>query len=121
MMAPMRGLRRVFVAVVLLLFGVLSICLVEGRADAFAPGPLGQLQTELSTMSMHAPGHVGIMVEDLATGLSSSVNATAQMPAASTIKIPVMVEVFKRLEAGDFDLNRKVTLQASDRDWGSGD
>jgi len=66
-------------------------------------------------------GNVGIMVEDLATGLSTSVNANAQMPAASTIKIPVMVEVFKRLAHGDFDLNRKVTLQQSDRDWGWGD
>src|SRR5271165_3108096 len=109
MMAPMRLLRRVFVAVDLLLFGAFT-----ARADAFAPGPLGQLQTELSTMSMHAPGHVGIMVEDLATGLSSSVNANAQMPAASTIKIPVMVEVFQRLAHGDFDLNRKVTLRQSD-------
>jgi len=112
----MRLLRRVFVAVALLLFGALV-----ARADADAPGPLGTLQAELSSMSMHAPGHVGIMVEDLATGLSSSVNAGAQMPAASTIKIPVMVEVFKRLAHGDFDLNRKVTLQPSDRDWGSGD
>lgn len=116
-MSVMSRLRRVFV-VALLVCGVLSYA---GRADALAPGPLGVLQTELSTMSMHAPGHVGIMVEDLATGLSSSVNAYAQMPAASTIKIPVMVEVFKRLEHGDFDLNRKVTLMASDRDWGSGD
>jgi beta-lactamase class A len=114
-MTAMHSLRRVFVAVVLL-FGALT-----ARADAVAPGPLGVLQTELSTMSMHAPGNVGIMVEDLTTGLSTSVNANAQMPAASTIKIPVMVEVFKRLEHGDFDLNRKVTLQASDRDWGSGD
>ncbi len=114
-MAAMHSLRRVFVAVALL-FSALA-----ARADAVAPGPLGVLQTELSTMSMHAPGNVGIMVEDLTTGLSTSVNANAQMPAASTIKIPVMVEVFKRLEHGDFDLNRKVTLQASDRDWGSGD
>lgn len=72
-------------------------------------------------MSLHAPGHVGIMVEDLNTGLSTSVNADAQMPAASTIKVPVMVEVFKRLAHGDFDLNRTVTLQQSDRDWGWGD
>jgi beta-lactamase class A len=112
----MQLLRRVFVAVALLIFG--AFCT---GADAAAPGPLGTLQTELSTMSMHAPGNVGIMVEDLATGLSSSVNANAQMPAASTIKIPVMVEVFKRLAHGDFDLNRKVTLQQSDRDWGWGD
>ena len=115
-MAAMRLLRRVFVAVALLIFSALAT-----RADAAAPGPLGVLQTELSTMSMHAPGNVGIMVEDLATGLTSSVNANAQMPAASTIKIPVMVEVFKRLAHGDFDLNRKVTLQQSDRDWGWGD
>lgn len=115
-MSAMRGLRRLFVAVVLVLFASLTT-----QANALAPGPLGTLQTELSTMSMHAPGNVGIMVEDLATGLSSSVNAGAQMPAASTIKIPVMVEVFKRLAHGDFDLNRKVSLQQSDRDWGWGD
>lgn len=72
-------------------------------------------------MSRHAPGNVGIMVEDLATGYSSSVNAGVAMPAASTIKIPVMVEVFTCLEAGAFDLNRLVTLQAGDRDWGWGD
>jgi beta-lactamase class A len=86
-----------------------------------APGPLGVLQTELSTMCSRAPGSVGIMVEDLTTGLSDSVNANAQMPAASTIKIPVMVEVFEQLAAGDFDLNRTITLLQSDRDWGSGD
>jgi beta-lactamase class A len=115
-MAAMRLPRRLFVAVALLVFSAFTT-----RADAAAPGPLGALQTELSTMSLHAPGHVGIMIEDLATGLTSSVNANAQMPAASTIKIPVMVEVFRRLARGDFDLNRKVTLQQSDRDWGWGD
>ena len=85
------------------------------------PGPLGDLQLQLATMSMHAPGHIGLMVEDLTTGLSTSVNAGATMPAASTIKIPVMVEVFRRLSLGSFDLNRRVTLLASDRDWGWGD
>jgi beta-lactamase class A len=43
------------------------------------------------------------------------------MPAASTIKIPVMVEVFRQLQAGKFDLERHVTLLARDKDWGSGD
>jgi beta-lactamase class A len=113
----MRLLRRFFVAVV---FVVLAAFVTRAGASA-APGPLGALQAELSLASEHAPGHVGIMVEDLATGYSSSINAYATMPAASTIKIPVMVEVFTRLERGDFDLNRLVTLQQSDRDWGWGD
>ena len=43
------------------------------------------------------------------------------MPAASTIKIPVMVEVFRQLVNGDFDLNTHVTLRQSDQDWGYGD
>lgn len=43
------------------------------------------------------------------------------MPAASTIKVPVMVEVFRQLEAGKFDLNRRLELRASDKDYGSGD
>jgi beta-lactamase class A len=112
----MRLLRRCVVAVVLIVCSTFA-----SRADAFAPGPLGALQSELSAMSLHAPGSVGIMVEDLNTGLTTSVNAGAQMPAASTIKVPVMVEVFKRLAHGDFDLNRTVTLQQSDKDWGWGD
>ena len=85
------------------------------------PGPLGTLQTQLSAMMHHAPGHIAVSIEDLTTGLSTSVNGDAQMPAASTIKIPVMVEVFRQLAAGSFDLNREVTLTEHDRDWGSGD
>jgi beta-lactamase class A len=112
----MSVLRRVCVVVTVLVF-----CCLAGRADAVEPGPLGDLQLQLSSLSNHAPGHIGVMVEDLTTGLSSSVNAGGSMPAASTIKIPVMVEVFRQLSLGSFDLNRNVTLQASDRDWGWGD
>ena len=43
------------------------------------------------------------------------------MPAASTIKIPVMVEVFQQLQQGKFDFNTLVTLRVSDKDWGWGD
>ena len=42
------------------------------------------------------------------------------MPAASTIKLPVMVEVFAQLSAGRFELQHRVTLEPSDKDYGSG-
>ena len=110
-------LRRICVAVSLMLFFSAA-----GRAEAsLEPGPLGELQLKLATLATHAPGHTSVMVEDLTTGLSTSVNAAAPMPAASTIKIPVMVEVFRQLSLGTFDLNRMVTLTAADRDWGWGD
>jgi len=43
------------------------------------------------------------------------------MPAASTIKVPVMVEVFEDLQYGSFDLNRRVSIEPGDKDYGSGD
>ncbi len=85
------------------------------------PGPLSQLQTQLDLMSARAPGHIGVIVKDLTTGLSTGINESANMPAASTIKIPVMVEVFRQMAAGAFDLNRQITLEPSDRDDGWGD
>ena len=64
---------------------------------------------------MRAPGHVAIAVQDVATGLTTGINQGVEMPAASTIKIPVMVEVFRQLAAGNFDLNRQMTLLPHDR------
>ena len=70
---------------------------------------------------MRAPGHVGIAVQDVASGLTTGINSGSEMPAASTIKIPVMVEVFRQLGAGTFDLNTKLKLRRADKDWGFGD
>jgi beta-lactamase class A len=115
----LHALRRALVIVALILP---LLCGMRQAAIAAAiPGPLVQLQSELSLLSTRAPGHVGVIVKDLTTGLSTGVNESANMPAASTIKIPVMVEVFRQMAAGDFDLNRQVTLERPDRDDGWGD
>jgi beta-lactamase class A len=100
-----------------------ALCaLAPTRALALAPeGPLADLQTRLVSASLHAPGRVGIAIEDLATGMTSGFNSTESLPAASTIKIPVMIEVFKQMEAGDLDLDTTVHLENTDRDWGWGD
>jgi beta-lactamase class A len=113
----MRVQRRLVAIVVILTvwFGFVA----PARA-APMPGPLAELQAQLSAFTVRAPGHVGILVEDIATGVTTGINAGSEMPAASTIKIPVMVEVFRQLAAGRFDLNKKLTLRRSDKDWGSG-
>ena len=90
-------------------------------AQTQMPAPLAQLQQRLRSAGEGAPGFAAYEVRDLATGYTSGYNMNAVMPAASTIKVPVMVEVFKQMAAGAFDLNRKVELLPEDRDWGSGD
>lgn len=113
-------LRRLLLATacVMLMFG----SGVPAQADAVGPAAILQsLATNLHELAVNAPGRVGIDVIDLTTGSSISYDASLSMPAASTIKIPVMVEVFKQLQLGNFDLHRRVTLRSSDRDSGSGD
>jgi len=108
-------------------FALLACCVfavsVSARAAAQTemPAPLAHLQQSLRSAAESAPGFAAYEVRDLTTGYTSGYNMNAVMPAASTIKVPIMVEVFKQMAAGSFDLNRRVELLPADRDWGSGD
>jgi beta-lactamase class A len=93
-----------------------------GAVSAAAmPPPLAQLRSQVSRLAARIPGAAALEVLDLSTGYRVGYNAGVSMPAASTIKVPVMVEVFRQLSEGRFNLQRKVTLLARDKDWGSGE
>lgn len=85
------------------------------------PFPIRELNASLHRLAARLPASAAADILDLSTGYHVGYNAAESMPAASTIKIPVMVEVFRQLEAGRFDLNRRVTLLARDKDDGSGE
>lgn len=93
----------------------------RANAQLDLPEPLAQLRATLASVAERAPGRSAFAVRDLATGYTSGYNMNEVMPAASTIKVPIMVEVFRQMALGKFDLNRRVELFAKDRDWGSGD
>jgi beta-lactamase class A len=97
------------------------VLIAPQTAAASDMGPLSALRVQLMNAERATGGTVGIAVRDLATGMTAGVNLDAVMPAASTIKVPVMVEVFRQMSLGRFDLQRQVTLLPRDRDWGSGD
>jgi beta-lactamase class A len=85
------------------------------------PAPLVQLSHDAHRLVQGLRAPSALEVFDLSTGYHTGVNASASMPAASTIKIPVMVEVFRQLQTDKFDLQHRVTLRAVDKDWGSGE
>ncbi len=86
-----------------------------------APTPVRQLRSEVRILASRVPASTAFEVLDLSSGYVAGYNADLSMPAASTIKVPVMVEVFKQLEHGMFSLDRRVTLEERDKDSGSGD
>jgi beta-lactamase class A len=57
------------------------------------------------------PGaQVGLAYIDLASGDTLFVDADSSFHAASTMKVPVMIELFRRASAGSFGLNQRLLL-----------
>jgi beta-lactamase class A len=82
---------------------------------------LGTLSRQLERLVNDAPGEVAISVIDLDNGLALSINGDVNLPAASTIKVPVMVEVMRQIALGKFGFYRTVSLRDADRDCGYGE
>lgn len=61
-----------------------------------------------------------IFVWDFETGQSVNINADKQYPAASIIKIPVLLELFRSIEMGQLNLNDRINLTEYYRTSGSG-
>lgn len=61
------------------------------------------------------PGRVGFYYEDLTTGEKAEFQAEEPMTAASVIKIPVMVELFRQLEAGMVKEDQIIATKDCDR------
>jgi len=59
-------------------------------------------------------GEVAFAAANLATGEETGRNAERSMPTASVFKLPLLVEVYRQVAAGDLDLDSRVTLRAED-------
>ncbi|MBD2357738.1 serine hydrolase [Tolypothrix sp. FACHB-123] len=62
----------------------------------------------------------GVMLVDLDTGSYVDINSNASFPAASTIKIPILVAFFQDLDAGKIRLDEMLTMQQQMIAGGSG-
>jgi beta-lactamase class A len=81
---------------------------------------LSRLQSRLQELSDAFPGVIGVAVRDIKTGEEVSINGDRPFPMASVYKVPVMVEVFRQIEAGKFSLDDRIELGDEHRTLGSG-
>ena len=65
--------------------------------------------------------HPSVFVWDYETGKYAALNSQEQFPAASIIKIPVLLQLFRSIEAGQLTIDDKMTLTDYYRAEGSGD
>jgi beta-lactamase class A len=99
---------------------VAAILLLAGAAFSQPVQPLTRLQSNIERITKSVAAEWGIYVKCLETGEEIAINAEKPMDTMSVIKIPLMVEAFRQLEAGKFTLADKVTLKESDKRPGTG-
>jgi len=73
----------------------------------------------IAAVAARLGGTVGVSARNLASGVETHVSADDLFPMASCFKIPVMVEVMRRVDAGELRLEDRVTLTEADKSPGS--
>jgi beta-lactamase class A len=78
------------------------------------------IDQRVQAASQGFPGSVSLYAKNLDTGTSYELRADAPVPTASTIKLPIMVELFAEAEEGKLDWNQRLELTDRDKVSGTG-
>lgn len=84
----------------------------DGQAPSFAQ----QVEEILEGIE----GTVGVFAKDLGSGRELAYNPREVFPTASTLKVPLLYELYRQADAGKIDLTQRITIEAKDRVPGSG-
>jgi beta-lactamase class A len=78
------------------------------------------LQKKLDKMAAHFQGKVGLYAVNMKTGETVAINPDQPVQTASVIKLPIMVETFAEVAAGQRSLEDKLVLSKDNQVPGSG-
>ena len=76
-----------------------------------------ELQAGLETLVEGFKGTVGVSVYHLASNTEAGINTDTIFPTASVVKVPILAGLFKKIEAGDYQLHEPMVYD-DDRVYG---
>ncbi|MFL6450234.1 MAG: serine hydrolase [Bryobacteraceae bacterium] len=94
--------------------------LLRAQGTRAPAAPLDVLRGNVERISRSINAKWGIYIKCIETGEEIALNADEQMDTMSVIKIPLMVEAFRQMEAGKFKLTDREVLRGEDRLPGTG-
>lgn len=84
------------------------------------PSQLARLRVVVERAVADSSGNMGVAIKHLETGQEVHVNGDRPFPMASTVKVPILVEFFNQVDAGEIRLAEMVALEPFDLHLGSG-
>ena len=107
--------KSVHAALALLIF-VLS----ASSQTAIAPKPIDLLKQKLEQISSGVSADWGIYIKSLDTGEEIAINADKVMDTMSAIKIPLLVDVYRQVDAGKINTADRFAMKTADKRFGTG-
>ncbi|HEY7402420.1 MAG TPA: serine hydrolase [Candidatus Angelobacter sp.] len=99
---------------------VLLLALPAFAQTAPAPKPIDLLRQKLEQISAGVSADWGIYIKSLDTGEEIAINADKTMDTMSTIKIPLMVDVYRQVDAGKISTAERIVMKTGDKRFGTG-
>jgi beta-lactamase class A len=99
---------------------VLLIACPSFAQTAPAPKPIDLLKQKLEQTSAGVSADWGIYIKSLDTGEEIAINADKVMDTMSTIKIPLMVDVYRQVDAGKINTADRIVMKTADKRFGTG-
>ncbi|MFA6431756.1 MAG: serine hydrolase [Candidatus Margulisiibacteriota bacterium] len=96
------------------------LTIISLPSQAVPPERLQTIQTKLDSLTAPYGKKIGIAFIDLNSNTFFHINGSAEYPAASVAKVPVMATAYYFQDAGKADLEKKLTYRKEDRLGGSG-
>lgn len=84
---------------------------------------LTNVEEQIRTLISNVTGDgvaVGAYAIHFGSDREIAVNADQRFPTASTVKVPILFALYRKAEAGEIDLNQRITIEAQHRTAGSG-
>jgi beta-lactamase class A len=92
----------------------------QPAADSRVAELKAKLQRDLEKIAAEFDGVMGVALKDLTTGETFLVNADGVFPQASSIKIPILLELLRQAQAGRLKLDERIELRRAQMTGGSG-
>src|SRR6476646_5844159 len=108
-------LKSFLVALALLMF-VLS----SSAQTAAAPKPIDLLKQKLEQISAGVSADWGVYIKSLDSGEEIAINADKVMDTMSAIKIPLLVDVYRQVDAGKINTADRFAMKTADKRFGTG-
>ncbi len=103
------------------LCGWLLIAVIALAQQPSAPRPqIELLRRSIERIADGVKADWGIYIKSLDTGEEITINADAVMDTMSTIKIPILVEAFRQIDAGKLKLADRLELTTARKRFGTG-